>query len=147
MKKVTIEKSIKETQYQANDGTLFLNEKDCQDYEKSLLGILMAKYSKLNKKSFTESSFLYDIFGNDEYEIDIVKINKKEDIDIIIQLCLYYYPNKDQDRINYDYDKLLKALEEENTIIIGKGTDYEPNFYILCDSKSFIKNITNAVNI
>lgn len=147
MKKVTIEKSIKETKYQSNDGTLFTNEKDCQNYEKSLLGILKAKYSKLKKKEFNEYNFLNNIFGCEDYNIDVVKISKKEDIDTIMQLCLYYYPTKSQESIDYDYARLLKVFEEEDTIIIGKGNNYEPNFYILGDSKSFIEYVTNAVKV
>lgn len=147
MKKVTIEKSIKEIKYQANDGALFTNEKDCQDYEKSLLGILKAKYSKLKKKEFNEYNFLNNTFGCEDYNIDIVTIGRHEDIDTIMQLCLYYYPDKSQESIDYDYVRLLKAFEEKDTIIIGRGDNYGPNFFILCDSKSFIEYVTNAVKV
>lgn len=147
MKKIIVEKSIKETKYQANDGTLFTNEKDCQDYEKSLLGILKAKYSKLKKKEFNEYSFLNNTLGCEDYNIDIVQINNKSDIDILIQLCLFYHPNKNQENIDYDYDRLLKAFEGNTTVIVGKGNDYDPNFYIISDSKSFIEHVTNAVKV
>lgn len=113
---------INETKYLANDGTMFNDEQDCLTYEKKLyLNELKNKYSKIPKKAVIENDFLY-LGGCEDYLLNIVEVRNDEDIDTMLELCLYFnewYGNK-------EIEKVKETLEKSkgSKIIIGIGYCY-----------------------
>lgn len=127
MKKVTLKKEIEEVKFQANDGTIFNDEKECKIYEESYLGILKAEYAKMEKVELYESEFL-KFTGSDDYLISIVKVNTDKDIDTLLKLNLYFssWTRGNEEKINEIKDKLEKSKGKK--VIIGRGTKYDGEF-------------------
>lgn len=144
MKEVTKEKKSTYTVYQAIDGTEFNSKEECQKYEDTAKCVLLTKYKPLVKRSDSE----YNIFntGSDEYIIDILRpLSTESDIDIIIQLCRLYNGNG---KIKDDYynnlrSRLEECLQLKDTILIGRGTEYDgyDNFFIL----TTLQEISNKI--
>jgi len=76
-------KTYKE-QYVAEDGTVFMDKNECEQYESSALAVLKTRLR--NMATFTGCEF--DIFncGSEECESYVVIPKSKEDIDLIRQL-------------------------------------------------------------
>lgn len=127
MKKVTLKKEIEEVKFQANDGTIFNDEKECKIYEESYLGILKAEYAKMEKVELYESEFL-KFAGSEDYLISIVKVNTDKDIDTLLKLNLYFqsWVRNNEEKINEIKDKLEKSKGKK--VIIGRGTMYNGEF-------------------
>ena len=128
MKKIEINKTVKEIFYEAIDGTSFTSESECKKYEESAKCLLLFKYKSLViQKDLRETDF-YNVGCDDDY-IDIVKLTKDSDSDIIIQLfCLF------NQHTTSDESKLLKikqdcedAIAYNDYLIIYRGYDYEKN--------------------
>lgn len=127
MEKITLKKevvnTIEEVKFKANDGTIFNNEKECKIYEESYLGILKAEYAKMEKVELYESEFL-KFTGSEDYLISIVKVNTDNDVDILLQLNLYFHSwvRNNVEKINEIKNKLEKSKGKK--VIIGRGTMY-----------------------
>lgn len=140
MKEKIIEKTKVEItyEYEALDGRIFKDKSECKKYEESAKMVVHSKYQPLVIARKTE----YEIFntGSEEYEIDIVKMSKPEDVDIIIQLwCLYN--NKSESQVLEERNKLYDWYTANETILIGRGSSYD-NY----DSFWFIDTVSNIVN-
>ena len=107
--------------------------------------VVYSKYQPLVIARKTE----YEIFntGSEEYEIDIVKMSKPEDVDIIIQLwCLYN--NKAESQVLEERDKLYNWYIANETILIGRGCGYDnyDSFWIIDTVSNIVDHIIKACN-
>jgi hypothetical protein len=144
MKKIEIKKQvtteITETKFQANDGTMFNDEKECKIYEESYIALLKADYAKLNKRQVIESDFL--IFtGSEDYMLEIVDVNTDEDIELLLKLQMYFNAYM---RTNDSALAKKKAILEEakgGKVIIGRGVMCNDEFDILTDFSGYIERL------
>ena len=83
------------TKYEALDGTVFDSSEECQKYEASAEGMLLAKYRELEIKMISE----YNLFGvgSDEYYLSIVKLKDELDVDLMTQLYCLFNPGRRND--------------------------------------------------
>ena len=144
MKKVTVEKTVHETKYQAADGKMFNNEDACMGYENTLKCIVRAKYNTLVVKHITE----YDIipFGNEEAYIDVVKLKTMADVETVIHLLNAYQP-RSQEQIETLLDNLKKIKEsKEDYLLLFAGNEYDGPWYgYLGSAKEFLEKAKNSI--
>ncbi len=82
MKKNEIKKMVEqvvETQFVAEDGTIFYNESECREYEESALFAVSKSLKRLTNKWTS----IYDLNGEycEENELEIFNIKTKEDLE------------------------------------------------------------------
>jgi hypothetical protein len=136
MKKIEIKKQVItiETKFQANDGTMFNDEKECKIYEESYIALLKADYAKLNKRQVFESDFL--IFaGCEDYLLEIVSVNTDEDVELLLKLELYFCSS--DRRSNSEWVAGRKAILERakgGKVIVGRGEMYNGEIHSECFS-------------
>ena len=113
------------TKYKALDGTVFDSSEECQKYEASAEGMLLAKYRELEIKMISE----YNLFGvgSDEYYLSIVKLKDELDVDLLTQLYCLFNPQhrNDESHIKEARNTFRKAVETEDFLIIGRGYEYD----------------------
>jgi hypothetical protein len=132
MKKLEINKTVKEISYEAIDGTRFTSESECKKYEESAKCLLLFKYNSLViKKDIREADF-YDVGCEEDY-IDIVKLTKDSDLDIIMQLFCLFNPHaaSDESRLTKINQDCEDAIAYNDYLIIYRGYDMEKgNFWV-----------------
>lgn len=132
MKQLEITKTSIELRYEAIDGTVFIDHKECELYENSAKCVMLSKYVKLIVKSDTE----YNIYGvgSEDYTIDVIKFKSENEIDLIMNLFILYnqYCSKDYDRVNKIRAELTKAFRKQQFFFIGRG--YEGDTFWPLDS-------------
>lgn len=74
MKTVTVDKIIKETEYEAGDGTRFRDREQCLKYEEAAEVVVLSRLKVLNR--FTES----DVFMSGSDEVDVTVVNVKDNL-------------------------------------------------------------------
>ena len=129
------------TVYQANDGTEFTNEEECEKYENSAHTVVRIKFLKLVMDKKTEYA-LFNV-GNDEDIIYSVKLNSQEDADVILQL--YYLDNpyvlRDEENPRKlkerAYTLVTTALKEHDILYVGEN--YDGEIYLI-DTRANIIN-------
>jgi hypothetical protein len=142
MKEVVIEEVVKKsiTKYEANDGTQFDDKQECQIYEKSARGMLLAKYKKLVTKTISEYA-LFNL-GNEDDEYDLVSLTKESDIDLIMQI--YYLHNGNGDYYTAKDESIRercnRAIKNKELLAIYRGYD-DSSFYINNTIESLCENI------
>lgn len=157
MKKITLKKEvvIEEVKFQANDGTIFNDEKECKIYEESYLGILKTEYAKMEKVELYESEFL-KFTGSEDYLISIVEVNTDKDVDTLLKLNLYFssWMRNNEEKINEVKDKLEKSKGKK--VIIGRGIMYNDGKFEdeafsviepLDDWIAYIMNISTSIKV
>lgn len=148
MKEVVIEKIVKETRYEAIDGTIFINREECIKYNNTAKAVLLSKYNKLVLKRLTESELLGN--GSDECEIEIISINNSEDINTVMQLVglehSYLLKKEHQDKYNKYMETLEYALKNDDLVFIYRGYQND-NFCIDGTLNDRLEHITNACKV
>lgn len=144
MKKVTVEKTVHETKYQAADGKMFNNEDACMGYENTLKCIVRAKYNTLVVKHITEHDIIP--FGNEEAYIDVVKLKTMADVETVIHL-LNAYHTRSQEEIETLLDNLKKIKEDkEDYLLLFAGNEYDGPWYgYLGSAKGFLEKAKNSI--
>lgn len=146
MKEHKIEKTKVEItyEYEAIDGNIFKDKNECLKYEESAKMVAYSKYQPLVISRKSE----YEIYGagSEEYEIDIIKINKDEDIDILIQLYCLYNNWKENKDILETRNLLNKWYSTGETIFIGRGSNYDNYdcFWFISTMNETIQHIMKA---
>lgn len=109
----------------AYDGTEFTNSDECKKYEESARGVLMAKIKPLVIQSIDEE----DLFGCGctDNVVWVMKPNKQDDVDTIMQAYLLYneYMTRDEnkDRLERVKKLLQRTIDEDDIIFVGRGYD------------------------
>lgn len=148
MKEVVIEKIVKETRYEAIDGTIFINREECINYDNTARAVLLSKYNKLVLKRMSECAIFGS--GSDDYELEIISVNNSEDIKTVMQLVglesSYLLKKEYQDKYTKYMETLEYALKNNDLVFIYRGYQNEA-FCIDGTLKSRLEHITNACKI
>lgn len=133
--------------YEAIDGTIFNDAQECKKYEESAKMVLYAKYKPLIIAHCSEEE-LFGV-GSEEYTFDTIKLQKEEDIDLIIQLyILFRNGTASPEIINGIKKDLTKYYNTNDIVLIGRGCAYDnyDNFYIGDSLNTRIASITAVAN-
>lgn len=133
-------------EYEALDGSIFKTKEECEKYERSATLVLYSKYQPLVMSRKSE----YELYGagSEEYEIDLVKINKVEDIDILLHMYSLYNPRKNEKDILEEHNKLFKWFNDGEILFIGRGCSYDNYdcFWFIGTMNNIIEHIKKACN-
>lgn len=138
----SVSKEVTNTIYgwEAIDGTFFDNKEECQKYENSAKTVILAKYNKLVIKSGSEDKLFY--IGCGDNIVDIVKISKPSDIDVILQLYTLINGTPSEDSLNKQITRCKHALNTNDYLFINRGYDND-YFWVmdtLTDRLNYIAN-------
>ena len=141
-----IKQTYQVTKYQAEDGTIFDAKEECEKYDESAKCVLLGKYNDLVIRQVNGYQLTNDTVGIDDYYVDIVKVNTKDDLDLILQLMYFYNPHlrkeENRDREIASTKMVNSALISDSHILfIGRGYDCDDGFSILSTREDFINNI------
>ncbi len=106
---------------------------------------MLSKYRPLIIRTTTE----YNIFecGSDDSTVEIVKITKPEDSDLILQLYRLYNPHLDKPEYKKYVDaaakKLSVALQGSGIVFVGRGCD-DDCLWIIGSQDSVMQTIREA---
>lgn len=134
-------KTIYVKAYKAVDGTEFDSKEECLKYEKSALGVIKGKFSKL---IVGEADAWKTMGGYDDHKVVAVKPSSQKDIDTILQFVYLEQP--------YYLDECRKAWREnfENILLMALGDNDTILFGLNCEEEYYfinsLKNITNNLN-
>lgn len=129
MEKITKEKTTFCTVYKAFDGKEFNTEEECRKYENSAYGVISARYAAIPKVITNEYALLSG-FGSEESNIEIVKVRDDSDVNVILQMYIYYnYTNSSNVECPRELEILNKCKEENTYVVIGRSYDDE-SFWI-----------------
>ena len=143
MKQIIIERTVKDIRYEAIDGTVFNDSKECEKYESTAAAILNSRYRKLVKATVTE----YNMFkaGSDAYTIDLVILQDEEDVQTVLQmLCLnnsYYSKSENIKKLEEKETILNLAFKTGDIVLIYRG--YENDNFCINDT---LATLTNRIN-
>lgn len=141
-----IKQTYQVTKYQAEDGTIFDTKEECKKYDESAKCVLLGKYNDLVIRQ-TDCYNLCDPFGGSEdYAVDIVKVNSKEDVDLILQLVYFYEPRLSREDKHEREVKLTKIVNsaltsDSHILFIGRGYPGEDDFNVLATKETLIDTI------
>lgn len=140
MKTIEVEKTFKETWYEAVDGTQFKTSEECAKYENTAKCVIECKYKKLHYTRETE----YNLFGlgSDDGYIDIIRVSQDSDKDIILEKCAYYTNNK---QMLEKYSKILDTAITGDYILCFSGSEYEDYFTVMCNYADYIRNLNSKI--
>lgn len=125
----------------ANDGTEFSSQIECEKYDESAKGVLLAKYAPMVVKTSYED----DIFGvgSEEYVVEIVRVKTQEDVDTLLQIYIlehpYYKDEDNKEQLEGIVSKLNSAIGD--FMLVGRGYDRD-SFYFYGSRKSFIEDFS-----
>lgn len=128
----SVNKEVTNTIYgwEAIDGTFFDNKEECQKYENSAKTVILAKYNKLVVKSSSEEEFFY--LGCSDNTVDVVKISKYSDIDVILQLYTLINGTPSEDSLNKQTERCERALDTRDYLFISRG--YNDDYFLVMDT-------------
>jgi hypothetical protein len=141
-----IKQTYQVTKYQAEDGTIFDSEKECEKYDESAKCVLLGKYNDLVIRQVNGYQLTNDTVGIEDYYVDVVKVNTKDDLDLVLQLMYFYNPllRKEENRdIEIASTKKVNSalISDSHILFIGRGYDCDDCFSILSTKEDFINNI------
>ena len=151
MKEIKKERTTTQTyyEYEAMDGTVFNDKEECKKYENTAECAIMTKYRSLVLSSKHTQYELFGI-GNDDDNIDLVKVKNQDDIDTVMQAWLitnrFYQEDKYESQRNSNYEMLKKAMEEDDIIFINHGYDND-NFWVDGTRNSMIAKMNSLDQI
>lgn len=131
----------------ANDGTEFKNQDECEKYDDSAKGVLLAKYAPMVVSKTNE----YALFGVgcEDNPVEIVRLKTQEDADIVLQLLILESPYLNDEDYKVRREKVLHHLNSAigDFLLIGRGYD-EDCFFTYGSRKSYIEDFNkNFENI
>lgn len=140
MKIIEVEKTVKETFYEAIDGKTFKTKDECIKYENTAKCVIESKYNTLHHTREIE----YNLFGlgSEDCYVDIIRISQDSDKDIILQKCAYYTNNK---QMLEKYSKILDTAIIGDYILCFSGSEYEDYFTVMCNYADYIRNLNSKV--
>ena len=129
--------------YQAIDGEIFDSKEECQKYDNSAIAVVQKKYNELVlQKDMCE----YDILnlGCEDNYMEIIKVESKEDADLVKQLYMlinpYYQDKEIPEWMKKDFEQIDKAVKDKDILFIGRGYEKD-GFWIYGSTKSLCAEI------
>lgn len=142
MKEVTKEKVQKYTVYKALDGTEFDDKAECEKYEKSAKGVLMARIAKL----IVGKGNAWTIMGGyEDHDIVGFKMLNAIDLEALKQFLLLECPWYNREDNTEDKEKIFDIMEKayDNDDIILFGINCDGDYYWINSRQNIIDNLTN----
>ena len=140
-----IKKEIQKVEYKtvfvATDGTEFPDKAECEKYEKSAKGVLMAKYAPMVVKTISEDS-LFGV-GCEDDVIEIIFVKNQSVVDLLLQIFLVENPHYMKDDWKENLDKVTSQLNNSigDFLVIGRGYDGD-GFWFYGSRKEIIENFS-----
>lgn len=141
-----IKQTYQVTKYQAEDGTIFDTKEECKKYDESAKCVLLGKYNDLVIRQTNCDSLCSSFGGSDDYGVDIVKVNTKEDVDLILQLAYFYRPylhKEDYREREIEVTKLVNSalISDSHILFIGRSFPGDEDFNVLVTKENLIDTI------
>ena len=142
MKEITKEKVQQYKVYEALDGTEFDDKAECEKYEKSAKGVLMARIAKL----IVGKGNAWTTVGSYE-DNDIVgfKMQSALDLEALKQFlfleCPWYNRNDNTESKEKIFDIMEKAYDNDDIILFGINS--EGDYYWINSRQNIIDNLMN----
>lgn len=145
--KEEIQKTSVYTYYEATDGTVFPNKEECEKYEKSALGVLSTKVSKLKVGDKYDA---WDMMGGiDDHFVVAFKLNNKADADTLLQFLYLVNPwlleEHRKERKKEIEETVNIAAQRKDVILFGINCDNE--YYFINSRQNIIDNLNNLDKI
>ena len=143
MKEITKECTHVEkyTVYEAVDGTEFTDQKECEKYEESALGVARGKIHPLFVSTGNEAWTLMG--GCDDHEVIAVKFKDATDVDTFLQWlyleCPWYLNEHHKERKAVIESIVRTAYDRGDAILIGKNCEEE--YYFINSRQNIIDNL------
>ena len=138
MKEVTKEKVQQYTMYQAVDGTEFNDKTECQKYEQSAKGVIMARIAKLIVGKGDAWTL---IAGCDDHDVIGIKMQNGRDLEYVKQLfmmeCSWYGEVKTEEI----FDIMEKAYDNGDIVLFGINCEGE--YYWINSRQNIVDNLMN----
>lgn len=126
-------------EYEAYDGTIFSEQKECERYENSALCVLSARFNKLIVSKDKDAWEL--MRGYDDHTVTAIKLSNVEDITTVAQFMFLKCPWWSEDRKAQFYDEIEIAFNNKDLYLIGTNTEGE--IYVLGPRQNIINNLLN----
>ncbi len=129
MEIISKEKVVKSSYnvYVANDGTEFNDRDECQKYEDSAEGVILAKIKSLVINDIAEEEILG--WGSSDNTVWVVRPKSQDDVNTILQALLLfnpYYKKEDRkEQLEKERQTAQRALDENDVLFIGRGWEMD----------------------
>ena len=138
MKEVTKEKVQKYTVYKALDGTEFDDKAECEKYEKSAKGVIMARIAKLIVGKGDAWTLLA---GDDDHDVIGIKMQTGKDLEYVKQLFTFTCSWYGEVRTAEIFDIIEKAYDNDDIVLFGINCDGE--YYWINSRQNIVDNLMN----
>lgn len=136
MEKIIIEQKSNKVMYKTIDGEQFNNEQTAIDYENTYKCLLNYKYKSLNPQEVSEYEF--SRCGCDDNSIELVQINKPEDIDTILTMSIYIEVEDNKERLDKIKAICERSLKDKTKIAIWRGYEHDKDrFHVMYTIKEY----------
>ena len=130
--------------YVANDGTEFSDRDQCEKYEESAMGVLMAKIKPLMVREITTE----DIhgYGSSDETVQIFKVENQEDADALLQTYFLTHDIKKdctESWVIRAKDLIQRALNDKEMLFVSRG--YEMDSFWIIGTQSSMKESIDSV--
>jgi hypothetical protein len=145
MERIVIEEKTNKVMYKTIDGKQFTNEQTAREYENTYRCLLNYKYQSLNPQQVSEWSF--SGFGCDDNTVELVQINKPEDIDTILTMSIYIEGANNKERLDKIKAICERSLQDKTKIAIWRGyVEDEDRFHVMFTIKEYQERLNKYDN-
>ncbi len=130
--------------YVANDGTEFSDRDQCEKYEESAFGVLMAKIKPLMVREIAAE----DIhgYGSSDETVQIFKVENQEDADALLQTYFLTHDIKKDCKEPWAIrakDLIQRALNDKEMLFVSRG--YEMDSFWIIGTQSSMKESIDSI--
>lgn len=129
--------------YQASDGAEFINCEECKKYEESALGVVRGNIAKL---VVGRSNDAWELMGgNDDNSVIAIKMNSKEDVNLVKQLFLLehpYYDDETRQLLKQEKFNIIDTAYNKGDVILF-GINCDRDYYFINSRQNIINNLNN----
>lgn len=146
MERIVIEEKTNKVMYKTFDGKQFTNEQTARDYENTYKCLLNYKYQSLNPQMISEWDFSQG-FGSEESVMELVQINKPEDIDVILTMAIYIDGVELKESLNKIRTICERSLQDKSKLVIRRGyAGDEDRFSVMFTIKEYQERLNKFDN-
>ena len=142
MKEVIKERVQKYRVYEALDGTEFNDKAECEKYDESAKGVLMARIAKL----IVGKGDAWDIMGGyEDHDVVGFKMQNALDLEALKQFLLLECPWYNRDDHTESKEEIFGIMEKayDNDDVILLGINCDGNYYWINSRQNIIDNMMN----
>lgn len=148
IQKEKVQKSFYDV-FVANDGTEFTSREECQKYENSAWGVMMAKIKPLIVEETCEEGIFG--FGSCDHIVWVMKPTTQNDVDAILQAYVMnspylMEPDGGQQHVERARHLLQRAVSENDVIFVGRGYEMD-SFWFVGTRNSMKEELDKFANV